>query len=229
MITKRFVFALLLAVMTLSGYAQQFGVSAAGLVFFQPNRVFETNNGRIINTGSSPAAGIRIEGNYILHSPFFPVSAYNGIGVTFVAPSTDSAVYNAQLKNGGGLELIGLQKSSMLNIGLRFGYEIPQQFDDFLIIHAGFGLSFTKITRTNIFPDDMASSAYQQSDFESETFDPVVSRGASFEILVGAVYEFEKFSLLGQYSFVKPWSGINEEPFRHGPSVGIFIPLYRFE
>ncbi|HTF02815.1 MAG TPA: hypothetical protein VK826_02285, partial [Bacteroidia bacterium] len=62
-----------------------------------------------------------------------------------------------------------------------------------------------------------------------ETFEPVVSRGASFEIIIGAVYEFEKFSLIGQYSLVKPWSGINEEPFRHGPSVGIFLPLYRFE
>jgi len=229
MITKRFVFALLLAVMTLSGYAQQFGVSAAGVLFFQPNRVFETSNGRIINTGSSPSAGIRIEGNYIMHSPFFPVSAYNGIGVTFVAPSTDSAVYNTRLVNGGGsFEMVGLQKTSMLNIGLRFGYEIPQQFDDFLIIHAGFGFSFTKFTHTNIFPD-LPSSAYQQSDFESETFEPVVSRGASFEIIIGAVYEFEKFSLIGQYSLVKPWSGINEEPFRHGPSVGIFLPLYRFE
>lgn len=231
MTTKRFFFAVLLLFVTLSGYAQQFGASAQALLYFQTPREYNITqtwqNNRVMRTGSTPAAGIRIEVNYILPGYTVPVSAYNGIGLTYIAPSTDSAVYHARLVNGGFMEIVGTQRTSMLNIGLRCGYEIPQEFNEFLLIHVGWGIQFSSVTVTNILPEQSTTFNYEKSDFESEDLELPKYRGAALELLAGGIYEFEKFSVIGQYSVIV--RVMSDRPgLRHGLSVGVFVPFYSF-
>lgn len=213
--------------------AQQFGISAQGVVWMQRPQEIEINLGntsRTMKTGASPAAGFRVEGNYILPGFNIPVSGYNGVGVTIIAPSTDSAFYYAKSASGfgGDIPIVGTRKTSILSIGLRFGYEIPQEFNDFLLLHYGFGFSFTRFTTQNILPDQSTSFNYTASDFDPETFEKVKDGGMGIEIMVGAVYEFESFSLFGQYSIMLPIVAFEENiGLRHGPTIGLFYPLYR--
>lgn len=213
--------------------AQQLGISAQGVVWMQRPQEIEIdlgNTSRIMKTGVSPAAGFRVEGNYILPGFNIPVSGYNGVGVTIIAPSTDSAFYYAKSASGFGADIpiIGTRKTSILSIGLRFGYEIPQEFNDFLLLHYGFGFSFTRFTTQNILPDQSTSFNYTASDFDPKTFEKVKDGGMGIEIMVGAVYEFESFSLFGQYSVMLPLVAFEENiGLRHGPTVGLFYPLYR--
>lgn len=227
---KKIFLLLCLTSVTFCG-AQQFGVSVHGLMTFQLQREMQAlNSNRIIKSGIAPAPGIRLEGNYILPGFNFPVSAYNGLGVTYIAPVADSAVFTAQRKNyGGGLDIEATQKTSVLSIGFRCGYEIPQEFNDFLLIHFGWGIAWTKYTTRNILPEQSPTFNYTESDFEPEVFDPIKSNGVSLELLTGVVYEFENFSLIGQYSGLIPLSHSEGYPrIRHGLSVGFFYPLYRF-
>lgn len=217
------------------GYAQQFGISAQGVVWMQRPQEIEIDLGnttRTIKTGISPAVGFRVEGNYILPGFNIPISGYNGIGLTYIAPKADSAFYSAELASGSGsrIGILGTQKTSIMSIGLRFGYEIPQEFNDFLLLHYGFGFSFTRFTRQNVLPEQSSTFQYTASDFKSETFEKVKDGGLGIEIMVGAVYEFESFSLFGQYSVMLPMVSFDSEAngLRHGPTVGFFYPLYRF-
>lgn len=214
--------------------AQQFGISAQGVVWMQRPQEIEIdlgNTSRIMKTGVSPAVGFRVEGNYILPGFNIPVSGYNGVGLTYISPSTDSAFYYAESASGFGpqIGILGTRKTSILSIGLRFGYEIPQEFNDFLLLHYGFGFSFTRFTTQNVLPEQSSTFQYTASDFKSETFDKVKDGGMGIEIMVGAVYEFESFSLFGQYSLMIPMVAFDSDAIglRHGPTVGLFYPLYR--
>lgn len=217
------------------GFAQQFGISGQGVVWMQRPQEIEVNPGtsqeRIIKTGLSPAMGFRFEANYILPGFNIPVSGYNGLGLTYIAPKEDSAFYYAQQASGfgGAIPIVGTRKTSIMSIGLRFGYEIPQEFNDFLLLHYGFGFSFTRFKTQNILPAQSATFNYTASDFNSEDFEPVKSGGMGIEIIVGALYEFESFSLFGQYSAMLPIAFRSDDiGLRHGPTVGLFYPLYRF-
>lgn len=230
---KRFLTLLGVYALTIATHAQQFGLSAQGLAFFQVPRQYEFGTGqdeRIIRTNSMPSAGFRIECNYILPGYSVPVSAYNGVGITYVAPKEDSCVYYARLDNGGGLAIAGTRKTSMLSIGFRCGYEIPQEFNDFLLLHVGWGMSWIRYSNRYILPDQSADFPFEASDFEGTTFDKTNSRAIGLELTAGAVYEFEYFSALAQYSFIFPAAASDENvvSMRHGISVGIFYPLYRF-
>lgn len=232
---KKALFTVASACISFFGFAQQFGISGQGVVWMQMPREIEVNSGwsqdRIIKTGISPAVGFRVEANYILPGFNIPVSGYNGLGVTIITPKEDSAFYYADLANGfgGPVGIIGTRKTSVMSIGLRFGYEIPQEFNDFLLIHYGFGFSFTRFKMQNVLPAQSATFNYTASDFDSEDFEPVKYGGMGIEIMVGAVYEFESFSLFGQYSVMIPAAFSNDDiGLRHGPTVGFFYPLYRF-
>jgi hypothetical protein len=229
---KRFLITLSVCVSGITAHAQQFGLSAQALAFFQVPRQYEYSYGtseRIIRTGGMPAAGFRLEGNYILPGYTAPVSAYNGIGITFLAPKEDSCVYYARLNNSGGLQIAGTRKTSLLSIGFRCGYEIPQEFNDFLMLHVGWGVSWIRYTNRYILPEESAQFAYSAGDFEGDTFDKTKSRAIGLELVAGGVYEFEHFSALAQYSFLFPTAASDENvvSMRHGISVGIFYPLYR--
>ncbi len=214
-------------------HAQQFGFSAQALGFFQVAREYEYGYGpneRIIRSGGSVSPGFRLEGNYILPGYFIPVSAYNGIGLTFIAPTADSCVFSARTTNNNNrLELAGTRKTSLLSIGFRCGYEIPQEFNDFLLLHAGWGVSWMRFTNQYILPEESATFPYQADDFESEAFEKTKNRAIGLEVTVGAVYEFEFFSALAQYSFIFPAAAANQDvvSMRHGLSVGVFYPLVR--
>jgi hypothetical protein len=214
-----------------SSYAQQFGLSAQGLLSFQKQRTFQYGNSdREVRTGPGTATGIRLEMNYILPGYSIPVSAYNGIGITYLAPWTDSAVTTLRFKNTwqGAQEVALTQKISMLSIGFRCGYEFPQQFSDFLLLHYGWGFSWTRFKGNYVIPEQSPTFNYTEADFEEESFEPVVARGISIEIILGGVYEFEKFSLLGQYSGLIPLGNSQNTEFlriRHGLTVGIFYTL----
>lgn len=207
--------------------AQQLGVSAQGLISFQFQREIPYNN-RIIKSGTAPAAGIRLEANYILPGYGFPVAAYNGLGVTYIAPVDDSAVFSAQLRNNGSrFDIASTQKTSVLSIGYRCGYEIPQDFNEFMLIHFGWGAAWTKYTTRNILPSQSPAFMYTESDFEPEDLGPIKSNGASIELLTGVVYEFEMFSVIGQYSALIPLSHSQGYPrIRHGLNVGLFYTLF---
>lgn len=231
---KKVLFTLALACMGIIASAQQFGISGQGVLWMQRPQNIEVdmgNTSRTIRTGISPAVGFRVEGNYILPGFNFPASGYNGIGLTYIAPVTDSAFYYAESASGLGADIgiVGTRKTSILSIGLRFGYEIPQEFNDFLLLHYGFGFSFTRFTTQNVLPDESSTFPFNASDFKSETFEKVKDGGMGIEIVVGAVYEFESFSLFGQYSVMLPVVAFESEQsgLRHGPSVGLFYPLYR--
>ena len=219
--------------------AQQFGVSAQGVMHvrsaFDVNYSSNVgpNSSRTIKNNMSFAPGIRIEANYILPGFSAPVSGYNGIGFSIIAPMVDSLVYTAKLRNNSWsnyVDILGTRKISMVNVGLRFGYEIPQTFNDFLLIHVGFGMGFTRVKEQLVLPEQTGTFQYTEADFEEGTFDPVKKGTLNLEILTGVVYEFENFSLIGQYSVnLYPTLSSDGVPkFRHGPSVGVMVPFYRF-
>ena len=228
--------ALVLLACSASGlYAQQFGMSAQGVVWMQRPREIQIymgfNNTRVMKTGVAAAPGFRLETNYILPGFSIPVSGYNGLGITYIAPSTDSAFYYGETASGFGADIpvVGTRRTSVLSIGLRFGYEIPQEFNDFLLLHYGFGFSFTRFTTQNVLPEQSTTFNYTSADFNPTTFEKVKDGGMGIEIMVGAVYEFESFSLFGQYSLMLPMVGFDSDEIgiRHGPTVGLFYPLYR--
>src|ERR1044072_3630057 len=206
---KKLFLALGLA-LSVSSFAQQFGVSAQTLLMFQVQRAYNVQySDRIVKSGTAPAIGLRVETNYILPGYGIPVSAYNGLGITYLAPATDSAVFRAHFRNSwqNDMDVIGTQRTSMFSIGLRCGYEFPQEFDEFLIIHYGWGLAWTQSRTINVLPEQSSTFNYTKDDFKEEDFEPITSNGGTLEVLVGGIYEFEKFSLIGQYSLLLPVLG----------------------
>jgi hypothetical protein len=201
--------------------AQSWGMSAHALGFFL-NKPYAPET---IRPSSPFSPGIRVEGNYIVPGFTFPISGFNGLGISYYLPYQDSVVILAPLKRGGyDLFIPGVQSTTAYNLDLRFAYEIPQTFNDFLMLHAGWGFDVALLRYHYVFPDK--STSYTPDDFKEGTFDTYSSIGFEGEIFVGAVYELEKFSLVGQY-IVCP--GVNSMTqkfiFRHGLSAGIYYPL----
>ncbi len=213
--------------------AQSFGVSAQGVVLVANHREIIYNPGygnpRTVQHVNNFLTGIRIEGNYILPGFGIPVSAYNGIGVTLFAPATDSAVFRGQLANNNGtIDVLGTRKFSSKAVSLRFAYEFPQSFNDFLLIHYGWGFHYSFTKSTNILPAQSPTFNYEASDFSEETFEPNKTRGLNIEVMAGCMYELEKFSLSAQYGVYIPLGNFTgTSGLRHGLSAGIYYPLYR--
>ncbi|CAN5157592.1 hypothetical protein BH09BAC5_BH09BAC5_16420 [soil metagenome] len=217
--------------------AQSFGISAHGLAFMEKNSdvtIGNSNSGRTLGHMSPFSPGFRFEGNYILPGFSIPVSGYNAIAFTYFLPHSDSAYTEANLLNNfySTVPIFGTIKTNRYLLGLRFAYEIPQSFNDFLMLHIGWGMGYRHTSSTFVLPEKSATFNYDQSDFDPATFVPVKSGGFAIEILFGGIYELEKFSITAQYSVL---FGINsdsnqrlaQEKFRHGLTVGIYLPLKR--
>lgn len=210
-------------------YAQQFGMSAHALMSFQLQRDIEVPyQDRTMRSGTAPAFGVRLETNYILPGRSIPVAGYSGIGITYIAPATDSVIYEANFRSGGSMMIVGTEKISMMSIALRFGYEFPQEFDEFLMINYGFGMGWSNFKRVYQLPEQSSTFNYTSDDFEEERFLPTRDGGVMLEIWLGGVYEFERFSVIGQYSGMIPFGGYDSNSIariRHGLSAGIFYTL----
>lgn len=197
--------------------AQSWGISAQALGVFL-NNPYESE---VIGHSNPFSPGIRIEGNYIVPGFTFPISGFNGLSFSYYLPYQDSVEVVAPLKNWGILYFPGKESTTAYNLGLRFAYEIPQTFNDFLMIHAGWGFDVALLRSHYVLPDK-----YNADDFKPGTFKPNNYIGFEGEIFVGVAYELEKFSLVGQYI---GWPGVNSMTemftFRHGFSAGIYYPL----
>jgi hypothetical protein len=212
--------------------AQAFGMSASLAGFFPKYQDVTTNpyygNSRVLGHTGAFSPGIRLEANYILPGFNFPVGGYNGLDFTYFFPVVDSTYYTAFMKNGSQVGVIGTSKTTSYQISLRCGYEIPQTFNDFLLLHFGWGMGFMHSKSVPVIPDRTTTFPYDQSDFEASTFTPTKQGEISIEILAGGIYEFERFSVMAQYSVI---FGLGEEGltpnshYRHGLTVGIFYPL----
>lgn len=225
---KTFLVLLCMAMGTLQLAAQQAGLSAQGLLMFHKQRSYEMRNSdRIVRSGPGAATGIRLELNYILPGYFIPVSGYNGLGVTILAPSVDSVVYAARLRQGSTLQIAGTARTSMTSIGFRCGYEFPQEISQFLLIHYGWGFAWTKYKSQRVLPAQSSTFNYTAADFNPQDLKRVVDGGGTVELLIGGVYELEKFSLMAQYSAIIPFMAYDSGVARlqHGLSAGIFYTL----
>ena len=209
--------------------AQTFGVSAYALAFIPnyPEIVVRNSQGdeRVVGHLFPVSPGIRVEGNYILPGFSFPVSAFNGLGFSYYFPHEDSAYYRPVLLSGTTLDVLATRKVSSRQFNFRFGYEIPQTFNDFLLLHFGWGMGYMNSTTQNIIPEKSPVFNYELSDFEETSFLPVRKGEFSIDILAGAVYEFEHLSVIGQYSVIAGINGASGARFRHGLTVGVFYPL----
>jgi hypothetical protein len=210
--------------------AQSFGVSAYGLGYMvkTPDQtVSNYSSTRTLGHTSPFNPGFRVEMNYILPGFNIPISGFNGLGLSYFAPHTDSAVFLAPMANGYYTPtVIGTEKTSQMNIGLRFGYEIPQTFNDFLLIHFGWGMGFNRYKSQYILPEQSSTFNYTSADFDPETFLPRKSGSFGMEVLGGVAYEFERSSLIGQYSFAFGLGGSEEgHGYKHGITAGIYFPL----
>ena len=227
-----------LGILTSAGIsAQQFGISAHGLMSFQPNQDIPVPmSDRVMKSGTAPAPGFRFETNYLLPGyGSFPIAAYSGLAIMYIAPATDSVVYSARRISGpfGGdnIDIVGTERISTFGISLRFGYEIPQDFNEFLMINYGGGMGYIRYTRQYVLPEQSATFTLTEDDFEAETFAKQSKGSFGLEIFAGCVYELERFSLIGQYSALLPMSagsGSDILRLRHGFSVGLFYPLADF-
>lgn len=230
---KKIIFTTLILVFGLSNLkSQSFGVSAyaLGSIVKNPNQTYNYNN-TSREVGHTPAfnPGFRAELNYILPGFNIPVSGFNGLGFSYFAPHSDSAVFLATMTNNfDRLTVLGTEKTSMYNIGMRFGYEIPQTFNDFLLIHFGWGMGYNHYKSQYVLPEQSPTFNYTTNDFDPETFIPRKSGSFAMEVLAGAAYEFERFSIVGQYSVSFQLGGLVSHGYRHGATVGIYYPLKKF-
>lgn len=218
--------------------AQSLGVSASLLGYmpkYRPEFSSNYNNDRQIGNAATFTPGIRIEANYMLPGYNFPVTGYNGFGISYFPASTDSTVFGAYLNNGQLISnILSVRKVTQTVIALRFGYEIPQTFNDFLLLHFGIAMGYSSVKYTNKVPEKSNSFQYEISDFDASSLEPLKDRNLHVEPMFGIAYELEHFSILAQYSVMIPLGGYqvgsnsNQPPvykFKHGASVGIYVPL----
>ena len=231
---KKTIFTALILICALNNLkSQSFGASAyvLGTMVKNPDQSTSYNGPtREIGHMSPFNPGFRLELNYILPGFNIPVSGFNGLGFSYYAPHSDSAVFMAPSANNYyTLDVLGTEKTSMYNIGLRFGYEIPQTFNDFLLIHFGWGMGYNHYKSQYVLPEQSSTFNYTAADFDPETFVPRKSGAFEIELLTGVVYELERFSLVGQYSFSLELGGFDGgHGYRHGLTAGIYFPLKRF-
>lgn len=229
-----FAFALLCCfVCTQRLHAQAFGMSGSVVGFFPKfkdvtySSSYYSSTVRTLGHVTAFSPGIRIEGNYILPGFNFPISGYNGIGFTYFFPLMDSAFYMARTKNGYSVDVLGKSKTTNYNISLRFAYEIPQTFNDFLLLHIGWGMGYMHSKTEYILPDKSPTFNYDKSDFDETSFIPTKHGGIAVEVLAGGIYELEHFSIIGQYSVMFGFDeGLSTTiRYQHGFTLGIFYPL----
>jgi hypothetical protein len=230
---KKIVFAFCISLIS-AGYigAQSFGVSAYALGFVVKNQDYVDNftgPERIIGHMPAFTPGVRVEMNFLVPGYGFPASGFNGLGISYFAPHSDSVIFNARLNNGYTIDdIIGIEKTTTFQIGFRFGYEFPQTFNDFLMINYGWGMGYQHTKKEYVLPDETARFPFTADDFEAETFLPRNHGEFALELFVGAVYELEKFSLVGQYSFSTGIDSFEQHSYRHGLTAGIYYPLKTF-
>ena len=212
--------------------AQSFGFSASALGFFPTYPDVEVQTGsreRILGHTSSFTPGVRFETNFMHVGTRPAMFGYTGLGVSYFFPHVDSAFYFAQLKTGPTIPVLATSKTTTTNISLRVAYDIPLQLNDFVTFHLGVGIGFIQNKTQFILPEKSNTFNYEQSEFVEKDFIPAKNGDVLMEALAGAMYEFEKFYVLGQYSMILGTSSYpNQRAFRHGITAGIYYPLKRF-
>ncbi|CAN5860562.1 hypothetical protein BH11BAC7_BH11BAC7_30450 [soil metagenome] len=214
--------------------AQSIGISAFALAFSAryPDQIDKTGyTERTMGHLSSFSPGFRIEGNWILPGYSFPVSGFNGIGFSCFFPHTDSAFFTANTKNNtyNTVDIAGTAVCKRFTINLRAAYEIPQNFSEFLLLHAGWGMGFTHYSSRYILPEKTATFNYVLDDLDPEVFLPEKNGNPFIELLFGGAYELEKFSFIAQYSVsLELGADRTTHPkdfIRHGLTAGVYLPL----
>jgi hypothetical protein len=230
------IFGLILAFALSAGIlnAQSVGASAYFLGFsvVNPDDFMTVGNGqRALGHMSSFSPGVRVEANFLVPAL---ASGFNGLGFSYFFPHPDSAFFYGRLNNNNtGVDVLGKEVSTSYMISFRFGYQIPQSFNDFLMINVGWGFGFQHTKTWYELPEKSATFNYDKSDFDPATFEPGVDARPFFELLLGGTYEFEKFYVAAHYSFMRKFSNSagyehRYEKYRHGLTAGIYFPLYRF-
>jgi hypothetical protein len=218
--------------------AQELGVSG-NLVTVIPKYANEFGYGGSsyysVNHKNHVCPGIRLEGNYLLKGFNFPYTAFNGIGITYLFPIKDSVCMFLRTNRGSEIIKKGFERNSMLNFDFRFGYEIPQTFNDFLTIEVGWGGGIMTSQSKYLLPAKTTSFNYDEADFIPKTFKPYWDFTLSAEAFAGIVYELEKYSIIAQYSFQYGFIGVrsgNESildcHIRNTVSIGIFYALKKY-
>jgi hypothetical protein len=217
-------------------FSQQRGISAhvVALVPDYDNEMemYNSFSGLYVHHKNVVCPGIRLEGNSI-RKDGFPVSVIKGLGITYIIPFLDSAQYILVNKGGSPFYVYrGQRRSSMVNLSLRFGYEIPQSFNEFLTITLGFGGGALTSRGVYLVPPPTPNGyVYTKDDFDPKSLGPHWDMTANFEGFTGIIYEFEKYSAIVQYSYSYSFSaaregyGLLDAHNRHQFSVGIFYPL----
>lgn len=176
--------------------------------------------------------GVRLELNHFETGRKFPFVSYLGFSITYLIPKLDSSSYYLRRTDGGELFVRrGVQRNSMFNFAFKLGLEIPQNLSDFLMIHICLGGGILSSRTMYLMPENTQYSTYNKEDFAQDTFGPWWNATVNSELFAGAVYEFEKYSIVGQYSFLY---GVNslygtgallDTRIRNQVSIGIFYPL----
>jgi hypothetical protein len=195
--------------------------------------VLSGNTQRKLGHMSSFSPGVRVEANFLFPGHTIPSSGFNGLGFSYFFPHSDSAFFNGRLKNGYSVDVLGKQITTSYMISFRFGYEIPQSFNDFLMINFGWGFGFQHAKAHFALPEKSPTFNYDESDFDPDTFKPGVDAGPFFELLVGGTYEFEKFYVVAHYSAMIKFGNSfryeqRYEKYRHGLTAGVYLPIHRF-
>jgi hypothetical protein len=201
---------------------QWLGISLLGHGFFGVggNQEYYAAGDRFLGNPGGIQPGFRAECLYLLPGFNAPATAYTAIGVGYLLPKTDSIVETLNRVSWGQEEVPMTQKTSQLNIGLRCGYEIPQS-NDFMILHFGWGLGYSRLTSLKQLPADLDPAVYQDVDYT-----PFRTSGIGIELLFGVTYELEHFHLIGQYSGMAVMSG--GLTIKHGITAGVFLPFKTF-
>jgi hypothetical protein len=238
---KRSLLLFLLLSFSLPCFTQIKGVSGS-LVLIIPeydnwaHDFHEINNRFYMHHENRYCTGARVEYNYMRDDgdriyPFF--ADYFGAGISYIFPFKDSASYVLQTTQGYPFEVNKAEvKNDMLNLGMHFGYKIPQEFNDFLSIFLGAGGGVLTSRATYPLPPPHGTYTYTREEFKPESFHSVRKFTANMEAFVLLNYEFERFSVMGQYSFLYSFteartndSGLLDSHIRSQVTLGIFYPL----
>jgi hypothetical protein len=228
MTLKNFLLPFLLLCALHAPAQQAIGISGYGMIHVPLKADVTYGSGssrRDVGHTNNLALGVRLEATLIApNSGAGNRCGFAGIGVAYFAPVEDSSVYTASM-GYNQMSLLATTRTSVVTYGVRFGYGIPQEFNEFLTLFVGGGLQLARIRKVNIFPETHPGFTYEQSDFEPEAFEPRKEQGAMIEFCAGGFYELEQFYLTAQYSFFYPVGSEMKSIGRHGLNLGICYPL----